>query len=318
MDIAWIILLAIVLDLLIGDPRWLPHPIRWMGFFISKLERKLRKTIQDPKFAGVLLWLIIVNGTLFLTSSLLVVAIVIDVRLGVVVNIIMIFFALAIRSLTDEGRVIRKLLKLGDLEGSRKRLQTIVSRDCSREDESGIIRGVIETLTENLSDGIIAPLFFAMIGGGPLALTYKAINTLDSMVGYKNEKYKDMGWFSAKADDVVNLIPARLTGLLIVVIAFFTFQHPIKAARVWKRDAQKGPSPNGGIPIVTFAGARDIQLGGDCFSQDGTRICIPNVGGERKKLLTKDIWWANGIIYLTTALIVSFFSVCVLGYQSLK
>jgi adenosylcobinamide-phosphate synthase len=145
-----------------------------------------------------------------------------------------------------------------------------------------------------------------MLGGGPLALTYKAVNTLDSMVGYKNEKYKDFGWFSARADDVINYFPARITGILIVVTATITFQHPIKALRSWIRDAQKGPSPNGGIPIVTFAGARDITLGGDCFAQDGSRICIPKVGGKREGLLFDDIKWANGFVYLSVAVVFVF------------
>ncbi|MFZ6015465.1 MAG: adenosylcobinamide-phosphate synthase CbiB [Patescibacteria group bacterium] len=340
----YLILLAIALDLILGDPKWLPHPVRWMGAFISFIEKGLRtkvegqkevqiakretrnvepsaerQTMQDTRYkihdtrytdtarklkaAGIILWLVVVDVTLIITSAIYIISIIIDWRLGVAVNVIMIFYALAIRSLTAEGRVIVGLLRRGDLQAARNRLQTVVSRDCSREDEQGIIRGTIETLTENLSDGIIAPLFFAMIGGGPLALTYKAINTLDSMVGYKNEKYRDFGWFSAKADDVVNWIPARITGALIAAAAFFTKQHPFLAIKAWRRDAQKGPSPNGGIPIVTFAGARDIELGGDCFAQDGSRICIPKVGGSRGQLSIKDIWWANLFIYFTTGIL---------------
>lgn len=305
MEMVLIILSAIILDLAIGDPKWLPHPIRWMGFFIAKLDNLLRIKVNNLKIAGIGLWFIIVVGTAVVSIAVLLMATWINVWLGVLVNIIMIFYALAIRSLTDEGRVMRRLLKRGDLEGARNRLQTIVSRDCSREEQRGIIRGTIETITENLSDGVIAPLLFAMLGGGPLALTYKAVNTLDSMVGYKNEKYKDFGWFSARADDVINYIPARITGILIVVTATMTFQHPIKALRSWIRDAQKGPSPNGGIPIVTFAGARDIELGGDCFAQDGSRICIPKVGGMREKLMLDDIKWANVFVYFAVIIFLA-------------
>ncbi len=307
MEMAWFILIAILLDLLIGDPKWLPHPIIWMGFLINKLDSVLRLRINGLRVAGVLLWMIVVGGTAIVSVVVLLIAAWINVWLGFAVNIVMIFYALAIRSLTDEGRIIAKILQKGDLQSARNRLQTIVSRDCSREDEQGIIRGAIETITENLSDGVIAPLLFTMIGGGPLALTYKAINTLDSMVGYKNEKYKDMGWFSARADDVVNWIPARITGMLIVAIAFLTYQNPIKAIKSWRRDAQKGPSPNGGIPIVAFAGARNIQLGGDCWAQDGSRICIPKVGGQREELSIKDIWWANLFVYSSTALCLIIF-----------
>jgi adenosylcobinamide-phosphate synthase len=127
------------------------------------------------------------------------------------------------------------------------------------------------------------------------------------MVGYKNEKYMDFGWFSARADDVINWIPARITGLLIVVVAIMTWQHPLKAIKAWARDAQKGPSPNGGIPIVTFAGARNIKLGGDCFAQDGSRICIPGVGGEREELLVDDIKWANWFVYFAVIILLAVF-----------
>ncbi len=321
MEMIVVILLAILLDLALGDPKWLPHPVRWMGFLINYLDQALRIKIRSAergarstergarstehgklRVAGVVLWFLVVGGTALVSTVLMLLATWINVYLGVALNIIMIFYALAIRSLTDEGRVIRNLLKKGDLESARKRLQTIVSRDCSREDEQGVMRGVIETITENLSDGVIAPLLFAMIAGGPLALTYKAVNTLDSMVGYKNENYIDFGWFSARADDVVNWIPARITGLFIVAVALITLQNPLKAIKAWRRDAQKGPSPNGGIPIVTFAGARDVALGGDCYAQDGSRVCIPKVGGSRCELSFDDIRWANGFVYLTTTI----------------
>lgn len=317
MEMILVILPAILLDLTLGDPKWLPHPIRWMGFLISYIEKRLRIKIQrkehgarstgidnEWKAAGVVLWLVVVGVTALASFLVLLLATYINVWLGFAVNVIMVFYSLAIRSLTDEGRVIRKLLKNGDLESAKKRLQSVVSRDCSREDEQGVMRGVIETITENLSDGVIAPLLFAMIGGGPLALTYKAVNTLDSIVGYKNEKYNDFGWFSARADDVVNWIPARVTGALIVVVAIITWQNPQKAIKAWARDAQNGPSPNGGIPIVAFAGARDVALGGDCYGQDGSRICIPKVGGKRENILLDDVWLVNGFVYLATGLLV--------------
>lgn len=303
MEIAWILAIAIILDLVLGDPKWLPHPVRWMGYFITYFEKRLRIKVTNLKLAGVILWLIVVGGTVAISFLVLLMAAWINVWLGIAVNVAMVFYALAIRSLTDEGWIISKMLKKGNLQSARNRLQTIVSRDCSREDERGVIRGVIETLTENLSDGVIAPILFAMIGGGPLALTYKAVNTLDSMVGYKNEKYKDMGWFSARVDDVVNWVPARITGSLIIIVSILTFQHPIKAIKAWIRDAQKGPSPNGGIPIVTFAGARDITLGGDCFAQDGSKICIPKVGGKLEELSIKDIWWANAYIFFSSFIV---------------
>ncbi|MDF1496511.1 MAG: adenosylcobinamide-phosphate synthase CbiB [Patescibacteria group bacterium] len=301
-----VILLAILGDLILGDPKWLPHPVRWMGFFITYLEKGLRIKVKNLRLAGVLLWLIIVGGTALVSTGILLMAAWYNFWFGLAVNVIMIFYALAIKSLTDEGWIIAKMLKKGDIQSARNRLQTIVSRDCSGEDQRGVIRGTIETITENLSDGVIAPLLFAMIAGGPLALTYKVVNTLDSMVGYKNEKYRDFGWFSARVDDVVNYFPARITGLLIIIVAVFTRQHPIEGMKAWIRDAQKGPSPNGGIPIVTFAGARDIELGGDCFAQDGSKVCIPKVGGKREELSLDDIKWANGFVYLSVTGFVMF------------
>lgn len=306
MEQTWIIVWAVVLDVLIGDPLRLPHPVRWMGFFINKLEIFFRRNFNNLRLAGVLLWLTMVGGTLLSSYVVLIASFKIHWILGSVVNVVMIFYALATKSLTDEGRAISRYLTAHDLTGARQRLQTIVSRDCSREDQLGIIRGTIETLTENLGDGIIAPLFFAVLGGGPWTLTYKAINTLDSMVGYKNERYKDFGWFSARADDVANWFPARLTGLLIIMSSVFTLQSPVKAVRAWLSDSRKGPSPNGGIPIVTFAGARDIALGGDCCAPDGSLIKIPVVGGSRRALEIADIWWANVFIYLSLVLFLVF------------
>jgi len=300
----YIILTAILLDLLIGDPIWLYHPVRFFGYLTRKHERWIRVKFDNLKAGGVVLNLLIVLPTYFITLLIVKLLDSYSAGLSFVFSCVVIYFCLAINSLTAEGWIIRNFLIKKDLSSARNRLSTIVSRDVSREDGRGIIRGTIETLTENLSDGIIAPLFFAMIGGAPLALAYKAINTLDSMVGYKNEKYINLGWFSARLDDLVNLIPARLTGLLLVLTSIITFKHPLKAIQAWWRDAQKGPSPNGGIPIVTFAGAMDITLGGECYDKEGRVINIPEVGGLRKELKTSDIVWANLFIYLSTALMV--------------
>jgi adenosylcobinamide-phosphate synthase len=300
-----ITLAAILLDLIIGDPRQLPHPIRWMGSAIRFFDALIRRVFKNQlRFGGATLWSIIVGGSIATTYAIIMIANIIHPFLGMVVKIIIIAYALSWKSLTDEGRAILKLLNLHDQKGASSRLQTIVHRDCRGLSESGIIRGAIETLTENCSDGIIAPLFYAILGGAPLAMAYKAINTLDSMIGYQNEKYRDLGWFSARADDVANFIPARITGALFVVTAWLLRDNPTSAIRAWKRDAQKGPSPNGGIPIVTFAGAKNIRLGGDCLTQEGERISIPFVGGERIDLRFDDISAAIRYINVTSILSV--------------
>lgn len=303
----YIITLAVVLDFIIGDPEWFYHPVRMIGAIINKLEQSLRYVFSaNIKFAGILLVVMTVSivyvacfGILKMTSH-------INVWAVYVLEAIMIFFTLSIKSLAKEGVIIGGLLRRNKLEKARQRLQTIVSRDLSQESRNGLIRALLETLTENISDGIVAPIFFAIIGGAPLAMAYKAVNTLDSMVGYRNEKYKDFGWCAAKTDDVVNYIPARLTGALIVFVSFIFFKHPLKAIHVWLRDAQKGPSPNGGIPIVVFAGALDIMLGGDCMSSSGI-IHIPTVGGNRIELRVQDIYWAIFYIYLVSVCMVGFY-----------
>lgn len=300
---AKVILTAILLDLLIGDPKWLYHPVRFFGYLSGKLEIVIRKWFANLKIGGIVLNLLIVLPTYFVTLLVVKLLSDYDSRISFVFSCLIIYFCLAINSLTAEGWIIRKLLNNNDLPGARARLATIVSRDVTRESQNGVIRGTLETLTENLSDGIIAPLLFAMIGGAPLALAYKAVNTLDSMLGYKNEKYLNLGWFSARLDDLVNLIPARLTGLLLVLTSIITFKNPLKAIQSWWRDSQKGPSPNGGIPIVTFAGALNITLGGDCHDKSGNLIKIPEVGGTRKELTTSDIVWANAYIYISTAIL---------------
>lgn len=291
-----IIPIALALDLLIGDPVWHYHPIRIIGRLATWLEPRFRRLTRNMRLNGALFNLLIVVGIAVLTYLVAKAFYALNFLTGIFFEIIIVYFCLALRSLTDEGRIASRYLKANNFEMARNRVQTIVSRSLEHEDERGVIRALLESLMENLSDGVIAPLFFAMLGGAPLVLAYKAINTLDSMVGYKNEKYRDFGWFSARLDDVANFIPARLTGVLLVMSSAIFGQHPIKAIRAWKRDAQLGPSPNGGIPIAVFAGARDISLGGDCYDKEGNVIPLPQVGGQRKELTLQDINWA--LIYI--------------------
>lgn len=303
-----IILLAFLLDILFGDPINFWHPIRFIGKMITKVESFLYPRMKNNlKLAGIILLLLISLGTYFTVWLILFLFFQINFYLGIIFEIYIIYTALAFRSLTLEGKNIRQALEKKDLFLAKTKVGNIVSRDMKKENEQGIIRATIESLTENLTDGIISPLFFAILGGAPLAMTYKAINTLDSMVGYRNERYLYFGWASAKFDDLVNFIPARLTGILLVISAIITKKHPLLALKAWYQDAQKGPSPNGGIPIVTFAGALDIKLGGNCFSKEGKIIEIPTVGGKREKLINKDITWANIFIIISTILTLFFY-----------
>lgn len=307
---AWgIVAFAVCLDLLIGDPPWLYHPVRAIGSLSTTLERLFRARIAPTRLAGTLFALSTICIVTGIALALTWITFRIHPLLGTLVQILGIASALAIHSLAKEGWVIKQLLVNDQITEARERISLIVSRDMSEATPHDIIRALLETLTENLSDGVIAPLCFAMIGGLPGIWFYKTINTLDSMVGYKNERYLEFGWFSARLDDVVNLIPARITGVLMLLTSLLLHKNTKQAIKAWKNDAQKGPSPNGGIPIVTFAGAQDIRLGGDCKDQKGTVIAIPYVGGSRRSLTISDISSALVFHYLSTFLCIGIFLV---------
>lgn len=283
------LIFALLLDFIIGDPLWFPHPVKLISRWVKWLEKRLRSFITSRlKIAGIVLNILTVIPVLAITLFTVRYAATISPIFGAMVKIFLISTTISIKSLGVAGKKVIRPLAARQLAEAKAALQEIVSRDTARLDENQIIRGVVETTAENIGDGIIAPLLFAAIGGAPLAMAYKAVNTLDSMVGYKNEEYKDFGWFSARIDDIANFIPARITGALIVITATLTFKHPFLAARAIWRDGQKGPSPNGGISICGIAGALDIQLGGPCADPNGTIIDIPTVGGKRTKLEISD------------------------------
>ena len=276
-----VLITAFLLDIVFADPFWLYHPVQAMGLFSVFIEKILRRIkFCSLYILGIVHWII---NLLFFTAIFFTISHFLQKIGAVYVKIFYIYLTysfLAIGSLTREARVIYKLLKSKDIDSARKRVQGIVSRDMSDSNEAQITRAVIETVTENISDGIIAPLFFYALGGPFLMLVYKLSNTLDSMIGYKNEKYIKYGWFSARMDDLLNIIPARLTGILIILTSYIHRDSAKTGLQAWNRDAQKGPSPNGGIPIVTYAGARNIKLGGPCKIKSGEIINIPYVGGE--------------------------------------
>jgi len=290
---------AFLMDISIGDPRRFPHPVKLIGLCARRLENVMRIIFpRRLKVAGVIFNLSVVIPVYAATYLLVFTATSISPLFGVLTEIIIIFTTLSIKSLLIAGFDVIKPLKNGQIERARLALQEIVSRDASNLDQNQIMKGVLETTAENSSDGIIAPLFFAALGGAPLAMAYKAVNTLDSMVGYKTEKYKDFGWFSARLDDVANFIPARITGLLIFLASIISFGYPLLCLRAMRRDSQKGPSPNAGVPICGFAGALNIQLGGPSRSKDGSLIEIPFVGGERQELKSSDFYRAVIIVIL--------------------
>lgn len=292
--------LAFVLDLLIGDPRWLPHPVRIMGRAIITVESLLREILIGishhhsrhffEKGAGILLVVIIAGSTFtlfYIVNSILLLTFhfsLLTSYLSLLVMVYLISTTLATKGLIDSVRGVIEVLKNGDIEAARRNLGYIVSRDTNNLEEECILRATIESLSENTSDGIIAPLFYFVIGGLPLAMTYKAINTMDSMVGYKNDKYRHFGWAAARLDDIANYIPARITGILIAVSSFIVFRSLFIAYRSLKimfRDGRKHLSPNSGIPEAAIAGALGIRLGGPS-TYGGLVVNKPSIGEDRQ------------------------------------
>ena len=257
-----VVLSAVALDLILGDPRALPHPVVAIGRLISALEPPLRRLIPNQKAAGVFLLLITVGVTYGIAATLVAAAYAISPVAGFVVGLYFAWVSLAARSLHLESGKVAKALEAGDLPGARLALSYIVGRETAELDEPDIVRGAVETVAENTGDGVIAPLFYLMLGGPPLAMAYKAVNTLDSMVGYKNDRYLHFGWASARFDDVLNYLPARLTGVLMVLAAPVCRLSGSGAWRILQRDCRNHSSPNSGFPEAAAAGALGVRLGG--------------------------------------------------------
>ena len=253
-EISGALLLGALLDLLLGDPRWLPHPVRGVGLLISGLERGLRK-LPYEKVAGCIL----VFTVLFIVWSLTAVTL---HWAGFLAAIYWIFSCLAVRNLDEESNKVITALRNGDLRKARTLVRFLVGRDTDDLSEQEVTRAVFETVAENMSDAVVAPLFYLAILGVPGMVAYKALNTMDSMVGYKTDRYIRFGWAAARLDDVANYIPARITAALIVVSAALVRLRWRAAIRVVLRDAHLQPSPNAGFPEAALAGALGVRLGG--------------------------------------------------------
>lgn len=300
-----IILVAIggfILDLILGDPHNWPHPVRWIGMLISKGEELIRKwlpkTKEGERVGGILLVIGVVGITVFISTLLIKVGGWINPWLGTLVEIILAYQILATKSLKDESMKVYKALEAGDLEGARYAVSMIVGRDTASLDEEGIAKATIETVAENTSDGIIGPLFYLVIGGVPLAFMYKAINTLDSMIGYKNEKYEYFGTFGAKLDDVVNYIPARISGYLMIFASGLCGMNLKGAYTIYKRDRYNHKSPNSAHTEAACAGALNIQLAGDAY-YFGIKCEKPTIGDAIRHVEVEDIKRTNRLMYVT-------------------
>jgi len=269
---------AYFLDLFFGDPENWPHPVRWIGILIEKSEIFLRRMFSSNEYvSGTLLTIFICGITFLLTAFVVFYAYLIQPALGFLINVLLIYTTLSVKSLKDSARDVLKNLESGDLVSARQSVGKIVGRDTDPMSEGEVVRATVETVAENTVDGIISPLFYAMIGGAPFAMLFKAASTLDSMVGYKNERYRKFGWASAKFDDGLNFIPARFCALLIPVAAWVIGMKGKDSLRIAFRDGSKHPSPNSGIAEAAFAGALGVQLGGINY-RNGVAVEYPLLG----------------------------------------
>ena len=299
---AYIIFAAYILDLIFGDPVRF-HPVRLIGLLITKTEKFLRRTEINEYAAGVMLavW---TTGLAYAGSFCLIKCCSrLHPYLGTAVSLYLIYTCIAVKDLTDHAERILDRLNAGDLAGARGKLSMIVARDTQHLDREGVARAAVESVAESIVDGIVSPLFYAFLGGAPLALAYKSVNTLDSMVGYKNSKYLKFGRAGAKLDDLANFVPARLVMFILPVASFLSGNGMLRTAAVMCRDRKKHPSPNSGIAEAAVAGALGVQLGGLSY-YDSVAVEKPVIGINTRRICDKDILSALNISRISAALAV--------------
>lgn len=297
--------LGFCLDLLLGDPHWAPHPVRLIGRLIAALETLLRKIFPDTKngllAAGVVLVVLVLGLSFGVTALLLWACGLVSPWLAFAVETVLCYQLLAARSLRDESMKVCRALEAGDLPGGRHAVSMIVGRDTDRLDETGVAKAAVETVAENASDGVIAPLLFLAVGGAPLGMLYKAANTMDSMVGYKNDRYLYFGRCAARLDDVLNFIPARLAGALMCLAAPFAGLDERDAWRIFRRDRKNHKSPNSAHTEAAAAGALHVQLAGPNY-YFGKLVEKPTIGDDLRAVEPTDIRRVNRLMLAASAL----------------
>ena len=296
---------AYVLDLAIGDPQWPYHPVRLIGRSIEGMEYLLRKLTIPKRISGILLTMIIVSGTYLSIYAVVLLSRQWSMLGEIIIGAAIIYFTISIKCLADESKKVMTALKENDLIKARKALSLIVGRDTENLSEEQIVCACVETIAEGSVDGVLSPLFYAFAGGPTAAMAYKAVNTLDSMVGHKNEKYVRFGWASARLDDLANYIPARISAILIPMASFLCGYGFKDSLRIACRDGRKHESPNSGIPEAAIAGALGIQIGGPSTYQ-GEIVEKPFIGDAQNTLTSKSIEMSIKIMYVTSIL----FMVC--------
>ena len=314
------ILVGFIMDLIIGDPHWMYHPVRVIGKLITFLEDMLRKTFPKTKDgerkSGFVLVVLVCGISVFTVWGLMKLAYYLNFWCGFLLEVIMCYQLFAVRSLKDESMKVYKELAKQDLEASRKAVSMIVGRDTENLTIEGVTKATVETIAENTSDGTLAPMFYMFIGGPVLGWFYKAVNTMDSMVGYKNEKYLNFGRYAAKFDDVMNFIPARLCGWLMILASMFLKMDWKNAKKIFVRDRFNHASPNSAQTEAVMAGALRIQLAGDAW-YFGKRYEKPIIGDALRPVEIEDIPRANRLLYATAIVSLIIFSVIRLLLQFL-
>ncbi len=301
------LLLAACLDTLVGDPRWLPHPVRGMGAVIAWCNAHVREMCQSSaglRLAGIGLAIGLPGAVYAVGYAAIDVASGLSLWCGTAVSIVLASTTLAGRDLWDHVRAVRDALQQGNLPAARQAVAMIVGRDTEPLSESGVVRAAVETVAESTADGVIAPLFYLAIGGAPLALAYKAVNTLDSMVGHRDERHLDFGWASARLDDMANWVPARLTAVLLVLSAGLMTgktNRMVDGWRIFWRDGGNHPSPNSGRPEAALAGVLGVQLGGLNY-YDGVPHERPLIGEVSRALVVSDISLAMRMMVMACVL----------------
>ncbi|MBR1529789.1 MAG: cobalamin biosynthesis protein CobD [Oscillospiraceae bacterium] len=297
------LIIGFLLDMIFGDPYSMPHPVRLIGSLIAYLEKYVRKHFQNLRFGGAVLAMIVILCSAGIPAVLLMIGYHINLILGILTESILCYYMLAARCLRDESMKVYRAFQNQDTESARKAVSMIVGRDTAVLDESGIIRAAVETVAENTSDGVTAPLFYMALGGAVGGCFYKAVNTMDSMLGYQNETYLDIGRFPAKLDDVLNFIPSRVTALLMIICCPVLKLDMKNAYRIWKRDRRKHASPNSAQTESACAGALHIRLAGNAY-YFGELHKKEYIGDDDRPVKNEDIHRTNRLMYLTSVLML--------------
>jgi adenosylcobinamide-phosphate synthase len=298
------ILAACALDLAVGDPRWLPHPVRGIGWLAARLELLARRSVPSERVAGAITALAVYASAGGTAWGLILVAGLVHPVLADIAAIFIIYTTIAARDLARHSMAVFRPLAAGDLAEARRQVSQIVGRDTERLDEPGVVRAAVESVAESSVDGVTAPLLFAVVAGPVGAMVYRAINTLDSMFGHDDQRYRRFGWAAARIDDLANYIPARLTAPLVCLAALLLGQRPLQAARMLVRDGRNHASPNAGLAEAAMAGALGVQVGGLNYYA-GEPLAKPTIGDPLVPLSPRHIPAANALMFATAGLFLA-------------